>query len=124
MIGVTVGTCHGRAKVPMSGQRFRRSVVLALVPALLGSALAVAINLATEWKYSVLAWVVVGVLTVLTAAVSLLVSRAPSGTEPGNTVRFGDRVRSRRLRVRGRRNVLRVGDDATIDDIDISSGPR
>jgi len=104
-------------------RRLPRSVLPVFASALLGSALAVAINLATEWKYSVLAWVAVAVLTALTALVALVSTREPPGTARPNRLRFGNRLRSRRLRLHGQGTVVDVGDDATIDDIDISSGP-
>lgn len=66
-----------------------RLVVPTLVLAAVSSAVAVAVNLATEWKTSMWAWGAVLVVTMLSAVVSLWLSsrsNANSGATSGNKV--------------------------------------
>ena len=63
---------------PLSGYPGRminlRSGLLALAAAVVSSALAVVVNLATEWKANPWAWIAVALLTILTYAVTLAMS--------------------------------------------------
>ncbi|GAB3465807.1 hypothetical protein [Actinophytocola sediminis] len=103
-------------------RKLRRSAGYAFASALLASALAVVVNLATEWKHNLAAWIVVAALTILTAATTFLLMRDAPESPRTNDLSFGHRLRAGRVRVKGRRNRFTAGDDATITDLDVSSG--
>lgn len=62
--------------------------------AVVGSAMAVVINLATEWKTEPWAWVAVALLTAVAAGVGLWLSRAQTRPQPGLPESGGDVSRS------------------------------
>jgi len=63
----------------------RRRMLVALVSAVITSALAVAINLATSWMRSVWAWVAAATLTLAAAGIAFLLDReSPKDSETRN----------------------------------------
>jgi hypothetical protein len=58
-----------------------RVVAPTVVTALVGSAVAVVVNLATEWKTNWWAWLAVGALTVVSGGVSLWLHRRQADTD-------------------------------------------
>jgi hypothetical protein len=101
--------------------KVRRSLVRSFASAFLGSALAIVVNLATEWKYDVVAWVVVVLLTVLIAVASLLTGERQEST-PDNDISFGRHLRAGRISVLGKANRVDVGDDSWIKNFEASAG--
>jgi hypothetical protein len=87
----------------------RRLVLPAVVAALATSAVGVAVNLATDWRTNVVAWVVVVVLTLLSAGVTIWLIRRQEPSASGWPV-----VRDATI---GRDNIQlgRVGRDVTIE---------
>lgn len=72
-----------------------RTVAPTVATALVGSAVAVVVNLATEWKTNWWAWLAVVVLTVLSGGVSVLLYRQQAYTQPppgGGGVSVGGNV--------------------------------
>jgi hypothetical protein len=64
--------------VVVSGRAVTRVVAATVATVMLTSAAAVAINFATEWKTNLWAWLMVGVITVLAAAVAVWLNRRQS----------------------------------------------
>lgn len=72
--------------------RKTRTVGAALATAVVTSALAVGINLATEWKTSQWAWAAVAVLTLLTAGLTHLAGRSNDAIDTAEPLKPGVRV--------------------------------
>lgn len=109
----------------------RQTVGLSLTTAILGSVTAVVINLATEWKYNLWAWLAVGVLTTLTTVVSVWQGRqgasdAPTGDRPDNDVAIGRNLSADDVTFESPvSNRFTVGRTAKIKNLDMRAGsPR
>ena len=85
-----------------------RVAVPAVATAVVGSGAAIVINLATEWKSSVWAWMAVAVLTMLAAGLSLWLARGSSTVAAPGVSQTG---------LVGRDNIQigQVGGDARVD---------
>lgn len=105
--------------------RSRRTIVSALLVAFVGSASAVMVNLATEWKYDLFAWLAVVVLTILTGVLTASLASGPAGEKGAardNEAVLG-RLTSDRVTMRARgSNRLKVRGKATVDSLDMTAG--
>jgi hypothetical protein len=72
----------------VASQALRRVVAPTVAIAVMTSAVAIAVNLATEWKHNLWAWLAVAAFTLLTAGVTLWLHHRQVGdtSEPRNGI--------------------------------------
>jgi hypothetical protein len=114
----------------MAGDSIVRRVVLpTLAAAVTTSLIAVLVNFATEWKQSVLAWLGVAALTLLSAGVSVWLFTRQSDVDEqsrddGSThADIGRESQLGQVRLTGKRSTwLRTGAKTKIDTLDMTAG--
>lgn len=106
-----------RGSEGMMGDRSSRRVVAPTVAtATVSSAVAVAVNLATEWKGNLWAWLAVGVLTVISCGVALWLDRRQGGGEARRSAIDGNKqIVSGSMIGRDNIQIGQAGHDVNID---------